>query len=413
MKRIYLKLFFKNNILITISILTNILLSISIIIGTYKQTIYKECYNNTNNSESYRTLYYEPTIDNVDKINVEIKKIKQIDHVLDVFDNHAYIEGGIIKEFANDTFSGLTELHTASNKTLPKIIKGKDFPDDEDYYMICPTIFFPGAENLYHTSRLSSIDLSDKIGTIYKYTYNIENNEYINIKLIGLYNPQASDLDSERACYTNKKILKTIYTNNMKYKKNKCYKECLDNCKSECNFEEEKTYVIVLDDKKEKNNVISKLNKLGIEITNYEEENKFYVNEFYQTRINNLDKFLKWYLILFSILVTLLTFIIMNYIYKISNKIKKLGYDNKKIFFYNTYVIFCNIIINILFSLIIINIIKIIIKTINYLYPLIFEKMEIIFDYSYYYKFIYIYIIVIILSLLVTNFFIKKGDEQR
>ena len=138
----YLKLTFfqlrkKSNIINAILVS----LAILVVIGSNS---YKKMYNNfqLNDSKNYLATYMLQVDKREDLTNEEnYNTLKNIENVTNI--SYMYEFSDVIHSdlFKTDKFSGDIQIYNSSNESLPEIVKGTNFPDNDGYYMVCPINF--------------------------------------------------------------------------------------------------------------------------------------------------------------------------------------------------------------------------------------------------------------------------------
>ena len=124
--------------------------------------------------------------------------------------------------FKTDKFKGDIQIYNSSNESLPEIVKGTNFPDDDGYYMVCPVNFYPESlTNIKYYSKKDNLDLTPFLGNEITFHYNAllysvnPDDKYkftIPIKLVGLYK-NADNYYDESECYVNRKTIHDITKN--------------------------------------------------------------------------------------------------------------------------------------------------------------------------------------------------------
>lgn len=141
--------------------------------------------------------------------NVEINKIRDNKHVLDVYSFEEYMSWGTL----NNYFSDRGEVTISLIGTIPKtkkIISGSDL-NDNTYEMICPSRFmdFDMISNNLNVDK--AIKFEEYIGE--KFNVKILNEFDVTLKLVGVFD-ETYDYSSLDSCYVNHATLKEI---NSKY----------------------------------------------------------------------------------------------------------------------------------------------------------------------------------------------------
>ncbi len=373
-----------------VAIIIGLVISIVFLLNTYQTSWHNYIQKDTYDQLVFRNLYIESDTTSEEEMEV----LRNIDHVSNVTYMYEYSEIAEIENIQTNNIPGYINIYEANNKSLPKIVEGTNFLDNEGYYMVCPANFYPNTseEEIRKYSIDDKIDLQKNINTdiSLKYMGNLYSlykiEDYIfstKVKLVGLYKNSDYSID-ENICYVNQKTMQDIVLN--KYKDDMV------------NYESSKSgrgFILTVDSADKMNYVMEKLDDLG-----FFYRNGAYVDTDYINEINNNINF---GVNIIFILVFIFIFIMFQKDFKedISHYklLYKIGYNSKEI--KNTYLItslFKSLIylfVVILFSLISCIILKIIL---NY-YPFLFVKFRIIFDY----KCIFIIILIFITNALINN----------
>ena len=364
-KSIYRK---KINVISCITI--GLLISMTILIGTYYKSM-----NNFIEKDLKNDFYYTTLLVN-QKYNLEEEKkdlkiireeIEKVDGVIGVFSATSRYNGITMKSLKTDEISGNTELYAANNKTLPKIVKGTNFPDYENNYIICPENFYPNDMNYSNLTKDKFINIESLLNQKIIFEYqNFDTNKKLNVEytLIGIYENSSTVMD-EGICFVTEKSLFDIYIKQ---------REGLKDFK----IEDQRGFFVQVSDVNKLDNVTKNLENTGYSVrpTTYIDYSIF---EQSFEKVNKISIILYFFIFLLLLLITFKLFKDnkdnYNILYKIGYKkrtIKKINFTTNIIF------IFISHIISIVFSILINISLKIIIDY----KPLIFNKRTLLMDYS-------------------------------
>ncbi len=367
-----------------------------IIINTYKSSTNNYLENSEKDDFFLRQLFVTPN--NVEKLlekqESDIKKdLSSIDHVINVVRFQFHFDGLHSKDFKNDKLEGTFEIYSANNKTLPKIIEGTNFPDDDGYYLICPKNFYPLAnveDNLLNYSIDDRILIENYLNKNLNFEYSSLNGKYnfnIKLKLIGIYENSSSSFVDENKCYVNSKVLEEIVYNE--------FKDDFNEQTGENNLIYQTDFLVEVDDVKNVNSV-----KKEIEKKSYTTEPMLITDDEGIENINSNTT-----LLTICVLIAISIFIIVVF-YKKFNEEKDqyklmiyLGYKNKDLNFIYFMSNLINMIISIIFSFGISYILISIFKMIINKFPFLLNKWNLIFDY----KLAIVLIIICIISNLISS----------
>lgn len=360
----------KSNIFIALII--GIVMFINIMLGTYNISAIN--YMNSDDSYYYRLLSIFIDMENSNKNLNDIRKdLENINHVNNVslFITHRTMLHS--NELENNNMDGTIELFSANNNTLPEIVKGTDFPDNEGNYIICPENFYPTSnlEDLKYMSKRDKFNIEDYLNKniTFEYKSNFETNEYtIDFKLIGLYKNSLYDND-ESVCYTLEKSISEIITNE--------YSDDIDIENNVNNLEYQNDFVIEIDDVTNKKLVEEELIDLGY----YYESMISVVPEYFENITNKTN------MITIIVSILLLIFIVIVLQKKFNDELDQyrlkicLGYKKKDIKFIYIFSNVFSLIIACIIAFLITLILMLAFKLVIYEYPFIFNKWQIVTNY--------------------------------
>lgn len=364
-KSIYRK---KRNVISCLTI--GLLISMTILIGTYYKSMNNFIEKDLKNDFYYTTLLIHQ------KYNLESEKkdlklirgeIEKVDGVIGVFSATSRYNGITMKSLKNNEISGNTELYAANNKTLPKIVKGTNFPDYENNYIICPENFYPNDMNYSNLTKDKFINIESLLNKKITFEYqNFDTNKKLNVeyKLIGLYENSSTVMD-EGICFVTEKSLFDIYIKQ---------REGLKDFK----IEDQRGFFVQVSDVNKLDNVTKNLENAGYSVrpTTYIDYSIF---EQSFEKVNKISIVLYFFIFLLLLLITFKLFKDNKYNY---NTLYKIGHKKRTIqkinFTTNVIFIFTSHIISIAFSILINITLKIIIDY----KPLIFNKRTLLMDYN-------------------------------
>ena len=167
----------------------------------------------------YRTLRVGKENDNNSNYIDELEKKEHINIASYSFEYFGF--GVTVDEFNKGKLTGEFRIIPANNNSLPKIVDGTNFPDDDNYYMICPENFYPVSAELKNFSIFDKLNISKYIGKeisaryigMRYFNYNDPTNVfYTRLKVIGTYKNNDYNID-EYTCYVNKKAMHKMVLN--------------------------------------------------------------------------------------------------------------------------------------------------------------------------------------------------------
>jgi len=370
-----LKPIFRKKTTIFTFILIGIAMSLTIIVKTYYDTSYNGYYGDIRENANYNTYW-------VSKINKEEapaedfrnqvrKELEEIEHVVGVFHNTTRYSGGIMEQFKkNNKRDGRINLQAATNESLPKIVRGSAFPDDDrNDYIICPENFFPIGGNLEKYNRFDMVNLKKYLNkniTLKYMNFNtMSENLELPLKLVGIYKNSATSTD-ENICYVKESTLLKMYMT----------QNGLSNI---VEGEEAAVFYVQVDKYKNMESVKKELEKLGydnidtIVIPAYDQFDKIASN------ISTTNIILNCAIFVLIFLVLIKQFFDHRKYY---NLLYFLGYTKRSICFINIVSNLILIIFSSLVTIILSMFMKDILNFVVYFKPLIFSKFELIMNYS-------------------------------
>lgn len=280
-------------------------------------------------------------------------------------------------KFKTETLTGDIWIISSNEKNSLKIIDGVNFPDNNDYYMICPETFYPhgNTEDYSKFSKSDAVSLKSYIGErlpfyYYGRLYEGNNQKYkfnIDIQLVGTYENNKYEND-EAICFVNHKAMEDIVKTQFTDYVNLDGKNVLEN---------QSGIIITIDDIAHVSMVKETLKSMGY---NYDAM----VGIDYEN-LSSMNKLINSILSFIIILIFILIFLILEKDFRDSKNYFKLlaylGYykkDIRKVYFLSSFlkILFCLIIGCFLSFLFIIGF-----HIYLYYYPFVLGKFDIAFDY--------------------------------
>lgn len=278
-------------------------------------------------------------------------------------------------------------LYVANNNTLPKLVKGVNFPNNEGNYLICPQKFYPSAtfstiDRFVSINDLFAIEdyLNKKIQFDYKSLG--ETLEYTKeFTLVGLYENKNHIVD-ESICYINESAMKKI--------QEELHIDAPNIVLSDDDF------LVVVDDYKNVDKVIKKFENLNFSVHKLSDKNPIWENKV----LNQSKK-----IVLLSGIVCIgliLVFINKKFFENKTNYqlLYFLGYSKFKVFKIYFFTNIFNFLKSFLIAILIVCFIYFCFNICLNYYPYLFDKMKFIINYNWLILFIITCFIVIVMNLL-------------
>ncbi len=182
------------------------------------------------NNESEKNMYEKEVFDSLEYRTLQVSKENTYDSIyIDELEKKEHINiasymyeylgfGVTVEEFNKGKLTGEFRIIPANNNSLPEIVEGTNFPDDDNYYMICPENFYPVSADLKNYSIFDKLNISKYIGQKITAKYfgilyfNKNDHSYVfntDFKIIGTYKNNDYNID-EYTCYVNKKAMHDI-----------------------------------------------------------------------------------------------------------------------------------------------------------------------------------------------------------
>ena len=343
---------------------------LSVILGTYYSTTQSFIEHDIKEDFNSNTLIVSKKYDdennppNLKEVRHELEKIE---NVVGVFSVTSRNTGLISNDFKNNNVSGRVELYAANNKSLPEIIKGTNFPDEKNNYIICPQNFYPNDMEFDNLTKDKFINLEKYLNRTITFEYEnfvTNNKKSIDYKLIGIYKNSPTYID-EGTCFVNENSLFEIYKFQREGEK-------------DFDINDQRSFYVQVNNSKNIENVINSL-----QINDYYVAPTTFID--YKIFDNVFDNIRSFTIVVYIVIFIELLVIIIK-IYKDNhnnyNTMSILGINEKRI---NIIILISNLLLLIysfIIALIFTFFTNIIIKLlINYM-PLIFEKRNIIMNYS-------------------------------
>lgn len=377
MKKFFAKLkpIFRKKSTILIFSLMGIVMALTILIQTYNKSVYNGFYGPIKENIDVNTFSVAKTYDekipfNEFKENMQ-NELASIPHVIGVFHGTSRINGGTAKKFAkNESINGRIEFFAGNNQTLPQILQGTNFPDEDGFYMVCPKNFIPGSYSISEYSRFDMVNLEEYLGKEISFNYydfdDVPEELEIKIKLVGI-SKNNSSMNDENKCYVTESTLKEMHYNQIK--------KFLDTY----NEVENNFFYIQIDSIDNKDEVYQSIKELGYYDMVPTIEMAYDVYDEMVANIKNIT-------IVVNVIIFILLFLIIILQYYNSKKyyklLKYLGYDKSSICWVNIVSNLILIIFSSIITLIVSCLMKYILNIIVYFKPAIFWKWDIIMDYS-------------------------------
>lgn len=385
---------FKSRLII---LLIALLLLLGTIVSINERTT-EEALNNESSSSYVNRLY---TLMKKGNFSEKQSEVSNLPHILSVL--HEY--GIASQSLSTDTWKTpnsdhTIETYTADNKSLPKIKYGTNFPDDDGFYMVCPTSLYPNSalngNNIgFKITNKDKIDMQKYLGQTITFQFENANkmnvgNEQIEMKIVGLYEVNKHSLE-DNTCYINENAKKYIFDT-----LNKDLPSYIEPSNPE-------TAIIVIDDLKNLEEVEKQVTEKGYRLDPYIVIDTNFLQE--TKEIN------KTYSLILSAICILLLFII--FFKNTKNRLeynqllKYLGYKENKIFQINLIHNLSILVLAFFLSLALSILYRGLLNIIIYFRPFLFSKQEIIFSISYLLKIYCVIFISTILISLLNNIYIK------
>lgn len=250
----------KNNIFFII-ILTICSLTLMGVL-TYRNYHLQNLDNKINKDISFRSIIVTPNSDEIiehyeDKnYDYGYDNVKNLDHVLEIY-NMDYNNYGVQSEtFKNDQFEGTIRLLYGSENSIPNNIIGTKINSTDTGVAICPTKFYPTITN--DTTNLNKyIDGKDILNTSFKISETIlkaVDGKNVNTglfyektyKIVGLYNSSES-LKYPFDCFISTRDMKELY----------------DETLGEANENSVSSMIAIVDEQKNVEEVLEQISDLG------------------------------------------------------------------------------------------------------------------------------------------------------
>lgn len=301
------------------------------------------------------------------------KELENIENVTLVSNFYSYSDILTSKELTNKKLSGDVQIHVSNNGSLPKIIKGTNFPDDNGNCLICP-------KKLYATSNVDSLkfistnyafDMNDylnkKISFSYKSNRGIYNYD-VSFKVIGLY--ENNNYLDANVCYTLENSLEEIFKNK--------YADDYDKENGVSNLNYQRSFFLLVDDLNNMEKVKYEISSLG-----YVTEANAMIIESYFTDIRDTAKKVSMIVIIITaILLLIISFKQYHEDSKIYRLLSYLGYQKKQIHLIAMISNIIQVFLSLLISFIIFIFIYFIFKLLLLYYPYLLNNWKVCMNYQ-------------------------------
>lgn len=338
----------------------NIFLMLILLIGfllincaiSYRNYLSNDIDNQINKDLGYRSINVSLNEDSSYSENEEYSnkynKLLDIDNILEIYNFQYYYYGAPILEYEN----GFVNFLYGSKNTIPDKIIGETISENDTGVAICPIKFYPYMfdEDEYDGNYIDGKDVLGTTISIEETIYSKENGKIKDskktykkkYKIVGLYDSSLTN-DSYDSCFISAKDIKELY--------NTTYLESNDGR----NYS---TVLVIVDELKNVDNVLNKINTMG-----FTAEVQSYINYDYVNKI--------YFICNIVILLSCISIVILTLLYikkSNNNSIKEigiqraLGFDSITINIISTTQLFIIILISNLFGFIFTEIIYRIIK---------------------------------------------------
>ena len=364
------------------ALIIGILIAVAILSNTYQKTNTNFVENDIYQNLDFRQLRVTGKSDR----EKDMATLKDITHIVNVAYMTHINKTVEIVELDNNS----TNLNSATNESLPKIIMGSDFADDDGAYMVCPYNYYKFADFITKNTKENRIDLKKYLnteltlkyyGNLYGITKDPTDIYETKVRLVGIYKNSDYSID-EADCYVNHKVYNEIVEN--MYKKDK----------SNYEFNKTSNFIITVDDIKNLEEVEETLKNLDF---NYEAIS--FINYDKLAEMNNQVTHIITFIF---ILISLFIFLIYQKDFNDDKEyyilLYKLGYNMSKVKITYIITMMLKTIIYLFFTLIISSITYIGLKTVLDYYPFLFYKYRLMYDLKSIIYVIFLFIINIILN---------------
>lgn len=389
------------------SIIFNILfiaISILIVLGvnTYSDSAINYMNNDVYNSVFFKSLeVFTSEYDNVEEIKKELESLENITVVSNFYSYSDILQ---TKEFVNEKMDGMVNLYVASNKSLPNVTFGTDFPDEEGNYLICPETLYATSDkdSLKTISTKYAINMKEYLNKEIEFTYksNLDNYDFEDTFIVvGLYESNGY-LDSN-ICYTQNSSLENIISNK--------YSDEINKETGESNLIYQTGLFVQVDDLNNMEKVKTELSSLGY---NYE-ENAIIITSYFENIQNVAQK-----VSVITLIITLVVLLVVSIKQFNDDKntyilFKYLGYHKKSIYLISFVSNLIQFVVSILISMLIFGIVYIIFNIILNYYPYILNNWRVCVNYSSIISVLIITMLALILSSMINIFKIDDIEETK
>lgn len=364
----------------------------------FRNSYFKSLERDFENNVLYRNLLIGPNPDEYSQMGMDyvydVENIKNVNHVIDVYDMKYSVYNYEIDDFKSDIHDGVIEFLYGSEVSLPKNIIGKTYEDNDTGVAICSKNFYPSIEMIDVIGSKNIFINGDKLINT---TFKLEEDIYKRID---------GELRNTGEKFIKEfKIIGVFDTNETGDYLNTCYitpvdsVEIFDSLSSDLNPDSLTPLVVTVDDIENLSEVAKEIRDMG-----YRVQNQTIVNN---DLINNIK--LICTLIIVTIVITIMLVTILYTRKRILNNwseigiLKAIGFAKKDILIINIMEMLFLIIFAIVLSFIILGLMVLLIQVFfkNYLI-----LNNIIVNYSFM-TFFMTYLIIVIIPIIIEIIFIS------
>lgn len=348
----------------------------------------------------YREISVMPSDITSDVDALFYESIRNIPHVLDIYDSRYSIFYTESSTFKKEIYDGTITLKYGSNATFPKIVYGESFESDATGVAICSKNFYPSSYNAKDIIGSNDIflDGEELIGKTFKTESKIykridedivENGKYLKeFKIIGVFDNTVS-MDTPSTCYVSGSDIEDIYQHTM----------------LEVNSNVYFPYTVLVDDKDNLGEVGNSINNMG-----YQADVNTMIDTEYISKLKIIS--------IVIIIITIISIVSAMLVYLKKNNLdgtkeigllKAIGYKKKSIIKINMLKVMEMIFISYLLSIFIFEIIFLLIE-------LLFKNYFLYYGYSLNHlidAYLYTFCIITILPIIINFIFIVRQTKEK
>ncbi len=359
-----------------------------VFVCSFNKSINKYLYSGIMREYNYN-YYFVSSYNNINQ--KEIDKLKNINHIEDVFMDDYQSYSVYLKSIAKENTNGSFYIVGSNEKLLSKMF-GIDIKLN-DNEIICPHNFYP-SDDIQDNRFISS----NKIINLKHYINNnidVYYNKYINdnhsikkdlsLKLVEVYKNNDSTID-ENLCYVSRNLIKTVF----------------DDAYENIDLSNQiGSLVIALDNQNNYPTVAETIHNYGYQISS-----SFTLNDDFMTFINVLS----YLIIIFAFVFAMIFISSLNKKQLIENTkmfgvMRSFGYSKKNIYLISLFRMLLIVLISFIYSFIIILIIYYTLKIVTKSYPFILGKLPIVISFN---SLIIFIALVFLLIIVLNTLYIKK-----